>query len=240
MHWFDTVLQVIDLLGVLGNAILGGIAARAARLDLVGFAIVAIISGLGGGMIRDALLGGGPVVALTNPFYLGTALVGALVAFTVNFSANLPRRTLVLLDALAVGCWSAVGANKGLAHGLSWLAAIMLGVVTVIGGGMVRDVMLIKRPVVLGGNTLYATSAFAAAAVTVLGVRIGEPQLGVAFALAIGAGLSVGARRFGWRLPTEVPKLAFSALQIPGFQFQARRQAARRPRVTDENSESGS
>src|SRR4051794_32083884 len=73
MHWFDSVIQVVDLLGVLANAILGGMAARAARLDLVGFAIVATISGLGGGMIRDALLGGGPVVALTNPFYLGTA-----------------------------------------------------------------------------------------------------------------------------------------------------------------------
>ena len=203
MHWFDSVMQVVDLLGVLSNAILGGMAARLARLDLVGFAIVAIISGLGGGMIRDALLGSGPVVALTNPLYLGTALVGSMVAFLVNFSAKLPRRTLIALDALAVGCWSAVGATKGLAHGLSWLAAILLGVVTVVGGGMVRDVILMKRPVVLGGNTLYATSAFAAAAVTVVSARWGQPQVGVAVALAVGAGLSLSARRFGWRLPTE-------------------------------------
>ncbi|MGJ6979784.1 trimeric intracellular cation channel family protein [Aestuariimicrobium soli] len=214
MHWFEAVMQVVDLLGVLGNAILGGMAARAARLDFVGFAIVAVISGLGGGMIRDALLGGGPVVALTNPFYLGTALVGAVVAFGVNFSAKIPRRTLVLLDALAVGCWGAVGATKGLAHGLSWLAAILLGVVTVVGGGMVRDVMLMKRPVVLGGNTLYATSAFAAATVMVGAAELGHPQVGVALALAVGAGLSLGARRFGWRLPTEARTVQFPPVRF--------------------------
>lgn len=204
MHWFDASMQVIDLLGVLANAILGGMAARAARLDPVGFAIVAVMSGLGGGMIRDVLLGQGTVVALTNPAYLGMALVGSALAFLVNFQAKLPRRTLVLLDALAVGCWAAVGATKGLATGLSWLAAVMLGVVTVIGGGIVRDLLLVKRPVVLGGNTLYATSAFFAALVTVIGAKLGEPQWGVAGSLGVGAGVSLLARRFGWKLPTEL------------------------------------
>lgn len=217
MHWFDTGMQVVDLLGVFANAILGGMAARMKRLDLVGFAVVAITSGLGGGMIRDVLLGAAPVVALTNPFYLATALTGALIAFLVNFSATLPRRTLVLMDALAIGCWSAVGATKGLSHGLHWLAAIMLGVVTVIGGGMVRDVMLMKRPVVLGGNTLYATSAFCAAGATVIGTKIGEPQWGVAAALAIGAGLSLVARRLGWTLPTEAKVPLRPVLKVVGL-----------------------
>lgn len=226
MHWFDSTIQGVDLLGVLANAILGGMAARAARLDLIGFAIVAIMSGLGGGMIRDALLGQGTVVALTNPLYLATALTGALLAYLINFTAKLPRRALVLLDALAVGCWAAVGATKGLSAGLAWLAAILLGVVTVVGGGIVRDVLLMKRPVVLGGNTLYATSALAAASVTVLLTNLGQPQLGVAASLAVGAGLSLMARRFGWRLSTEAG--------LPKVRWRGRRRGTVHRRGTDE------
>lgn len=73
-------IQVIDLAGVLGNAILGGIAARSARLDLVGFVVLATLSGLGGGIIRDTLLQRGTPLALTDPRYLVLALVGAAVA----------------------------------------------------------------------------------------------------------------------------------------------------------------
>ncbi|HEY5224041.1 MAG TPA: trimeric intracellular cation channel family protein [Microbacteriaceae bacterium] len=200
----DEAIRVVDLAGVLANAILGGIAARAARLDIVGFAILAVISGLGGGMIRDTLLQHGTPVALTDPYYLGFAIVGAVIAFFIPFKGKMSLRLLIVLDALAVGCWAAAGSQKAIAAGLGWLPAIMLGVVTAIGGGMVRDVLLIKVPAVFGGNTLYATSAFLASIEMVVLTELGLPALGSVVAIVTGALLSLLARRFGWILPTEV------------------------------------
>ena len=81
-------IRFVDLAGVLGNAILGGIAARSARLDIVGFVILAILSGLGGGMIRDTLLQRGTPVALTDPYYLILAVVGAFIAFAIHFNGR--------------------------------------------------------------------------------------------------------------------------------------------------------
>jgi uncharacterized membrane protein YeiH len=125
---------------VLGNAILGGIAARSARLDLVGFVVLGTLSGLGGGIIRDTLLQRGPPVAPTDPYYLIVAIAGATVAFVVRFTGRWSTAPLTLIDALAVGCWAAAGAQRALAAGLGWLPAVTLGVIAAVGGGMVRDV----------------------------------------------------------------------------------------------------
>jgi uncharacterized membrane protein YeiH len=198
----NQAVRVIDLAGVLANAILGGIAARAARLDLVGFIVLAILSGLGGGMIRDTLLQRGTPVALTDLYYLGFAIAGAAVAFVLKFNGRWPRRGLTLLDALAVGCWAAVGAQKALDAGLDWLPAVMLGVITAVGGGAVRDVFLMRVPAIFGGNTLYATSALLASVAMVVLTKLGLPALGFPVAILSGAGLSLLARRFGWVLPT--------------------------------------
>jgi uncharacterized membrane protein YeiH len=198
------VLLAVDLAGVLGNAVLGGIAARSARLDLVGFVVLAILSGLGGGIIRDTLLQRGAPLALVDPVYLVLAVVGAAVAFVVPFTGRWSRRALTLIDALAVGCWAAVGAQKALAAGLGWLPAVLLGVTTAVGGGMVRDLFLLRVPAIFGGNTLYATSALVASVEMVVLTAIGLPAVGSAVALLSGAALSLLAKRYGWVLPTEV------------------------------------
>jgi len=197
-------ILVVDLAGVLGNAILGGIAARSARLDLVGFVVLATLSGLGGGIIRDTLLQQGAPLALTEPQYLVLALVGAAIAFVVRFTGRWSRRTLTLIDALAVGCWAAVGAQKALAAGLGWLPAILLGVITAVGGGMVRDLFLLRVPAIFGGNTLYATGALIASAEMVILVQVGQPNIGFAVAIVTASAISLVARRQGWRLPGPV------------------------------------
>jgi uncharacterized membrane protein YeiH len=191
------VLLAVDLAGVLGNAVLGGIAARSARLDLVGFVVLAILSGLGGGIIRDTLLQRGAPLALVDPVYLVLAVVGAAVAFVVPFTGRWSRRALTLIDAL-------VGAQKALAAGLGWLPAVLLGVTTAVGGGMVRDLFLLRVPAIFGGNTLYATSALVASVEMVVLTAIGLPAVGSAVALLSGAALSLLAKRYGWVLPTEV------------------------------------
>lgn len=198
------LIRIVDLAGVLGNAILGGIAARSARLDLVGFGILAILSGLGGGIIRDTLLQNGVPVAFTDPYYLILAIIGAVIAFVLPLQGKWTQRPLVLVDALAVGCWSAVGVQKALDAGLGFLPAVILGMITAVGGGMVRDVLLMRVPSIFGGNTLYATSSFAACIVTLAFSELGQPDVGAVAAILTGAALSLLARRFGWVLPTQV------------------------------------
>ena len=200
----NQIIRFVDLAGVLANAVLGGIAARSARLDIVGFVILAVMSGLGGGLIRDTLLQQGPPVALTDPAYLGLAIAGAVIAFFVPFRGKWALRSLVLLDALAVGCWAAVGAQKTLDAGLGWLPAIVMGIITAVGGGAVRDVMLLRIPRIFGGNTLYATSALVSSVEMVVLSKLGLPTLGSAVAMGSGAVLSLLARRYGWTLPTEI------------------------------------
>jgi uncharacterized membrane protein YeiH len=194
-------LRGLDLTGVFANAVLGGVIARSARLDPVGFAVLAIVSGLGGGIIRDVLLQHGPPIALTDYTYILTALGGAVLAFLVPIEGRLWNRVWPLIDALALGCWAAAGAQKTLAFGLGWLPAVLLGTVTAVGGGFVRDVVLRRVPGILGGNTLYATCALAASGVMVGLYRTGHPTAGSVAATLVGAGLCLLARWQHWVLP---------------------------------------
>ena len=195
------LLATLDLTGVFANALLGGAVARSHGFDPVGFAALAIVSGLGGGMIRDTLLQHGTPVALTNYAYLTTALVGAGIAFAVRFEGRLWDRLFPFVDALALGCWAAAGAQKTLNVGLGWLPAILLGTVTAVGGGAVRDIAVGRIPTVFGGNTLYATCAAIASGTLVLIQSWGYPQAGLLVATIVGALLCLLARWRGWILP---------------------------------------
>jgi uncharacterized membrane protein YeiH len=226
-------IRFVDLAGVLANAILGGVAARTARLDIVGFVVLAIMSGLGGGMIRDTLLQQGTAAALLDPAYLIFAILGGIIAYFVTFNGRWTRRSLLMLDALAVGCWSAVGAQKALEAGLGWLPAILLGMITAVGGGMVRDVMLLKVPTIFGGNTLYATSALLASTAMVILSQLGFVAIGFGVAIVSGAGLSLLAKRYGWILPTG------HALRIPKPILLLHPRAWRQRRLNARNMRAG-
>lgn len=203
MHALDpqAVFSVVDLTGVLVNAILGGAIARALKLDAVGFMVLAVLSGLGGGMIRDVLLQEGKPVALTDPAYLSTALIGTLIAFLLSFEGTWANRVLVVADSLSLGCWAATGASKALGAGVGWIPAIMLGLITAVGGGAVRDVAVGRVPAIFGGNTLYASGALLASAEMVVLWELGLPNWGMAVGIISAAGLTVVARRRGWKLP---------------------------------------
>ncbi len=233
----DLAFRVVDLVGVFANATLGGIIARTHRLDVVGFATLAILSGLGGGMIRDTLLQQGPPVALTDYAYVLTALTAAVLTFVLRVDGRLWQRLWPALDALALGSWAAAGALKTLSSGLGWLPAILLGTITAVGGGALRDVVLQRVPAVLGGSTLYATCAVAASGVMVVGFHYGRPEAGLVAGTAVGAGLCLLARRYRWILPDSdawspasvVPRGARSALRTRARALRKRR-ASRAPR----------
>lgn len=195
------LFRALDLTGVFANAVLGGVIARSERFDPVGFATLAILSGLGGGLIRDTLLQHGTPVALTDYAYILTALGGAATAFLLRIEGRLWDRLFPVVDAIALGSWAAAGAQKTLSLGLGWLPAVLLGTITAVGGGFVRDVVLRRMPGIFGGNTLYATCALAASGLMVGLYRAGNPTIGLAGATVLGAALCLLARWRGWQLP---------------------------------------
>lgn len=215
--------RVVDLIGVLANAVLGGVLARASRLDPVGFAALAILSGLGGGIIRDTLLQRGTPVALTDYAYILTALAGAGIAFVLDVEGRLWDGGFPWVDAVALGCWASAGALKTLGSGLGWLPAILLGTITAVGGGAVRDIVLRRIPAIFGGNTLYATSALVASGVMVGLYDTGHASVGLVASTVVGAGLTLLARWRGWQLPEADP---WSPARLRGAMRSRRRQGA--------------
>lgn len=198
---FDVVFRVIDLTGVALNGVLGGKLARQKHFDAVGFVVLAILSAMGGGIIRDVMLQAGPPVALTDPLYIIFALVGAGIAFLWRLDSRFWRVGLVLADGIVLGCWAATGAMKTLALGFGVLPALMLGLTTAIGGGMIRDIAAGNVPTVFGGNNLYATPAFVSAGIMVVMYRLGLPTIGMLTATIVGSSFTVLAHWRRWRLP---------------------------------------
>lgn len=198
----DVIFRVLDLTGVLANALIGAAMARQEKLDPVGFATLAILSGLGGGMIRDTLLQQGPPVALVDHAYLFVALLGAAISYLVVVRQRFWGRWVwPVIDAVALGCWATTGAQKALAAGLDWPAAILLGVITAVGGGALRDLVLRRIPVVFGGNTLYASAAAIGAAGFLAVDSFLPTLLAQLTGMGLGTGLCLVARWRGWILP---------------------------------------
>jgi uncharacterized membrane protein YeiH len=217
------VTTVLDLLGVGVNAILGGAIARSREMDLVGFLALGLISGLGGGILRDVMLQHGPPAALTNPAYIPLALGGALLAFLVRIDHKWWDRGYIALDAAGMTVWAIAGAQKALAAGLGGMQAILLGMITAVGGGVIRDVILQRTPAVFSKSPLYATVAVLVAGIAVLFQQVlgAHIVLGTVAAIIGGIVLRLAAAARGWTLPTGLewePKQAVSkiAQRMPG------------------------
>mgnify|MGYP002738879387 CR=1 FL=1 len=197
----NDVFRVIDLTGVLLNGILGGKLARTKHFDAVGFVILAIMSAMAGGIVRDVMLQAGPPVAITDPLYISTALVGASIAFLWRLDSKFWTVALVVADGTVLGCWAATGAMKTLAVGFGLMPALLLGITTAVGGGMIRDVTAGNVPMVFGGNNLYATPALVSAAVMVALYTAGHPTWGMIIATVVGSSFTVLAHWRRWQLP---------------------------------------
>lgn len=224
----SAMFWVIDLVGVLLNGILAGVIARRHRFDAVGFAFLAILSALGGGLIRDVLLGGERPVALSDPAYIGCALTGAAIAFLWHPRGTVWQWFYPAADAIVLGAWAATGTYKALAYGVTWLPALWLGLLSAVGGGMIRDVVVGRVPAVFGGNRLYATPAILSGVVVTLGVTAGFPSDAVLLAgMVAGAALAGVSHWRGWTLP----------VHGDGTLTALRNKVARSPRTPDTPSD---
>jgi len=197
--------MVLDLAGTFVFALSGGATAVRERLDLFGVLVLSFAAGNAGGITRDVLIGAIPPVAIQDWLYAAVSIAAGFVMFSwFQFYRRLRDRVLVL-DAAGLGLFAVAGAQKALAYGLSPVASALLGMLTGIGGGMLRDLLVTQIPTVLRSE-LYAIAALAGASVVVLGNWLHLPA---PLSATVGALLCFGIRmiaiRRGWRLPIADP-----------------------------------
>jgi uncharacterized membrane protein YeiH len=198
---FDaTLLLWLNLAGTFVFGLSGGLAAVRARLDVFGVAVLSAVVGLAGGIIRDLLIGA-PPATFRDWRYLAAAGAAAGLCFFAGVAVERRQRSVLVFDAMGLALFCVTGASKALGYHLGPAQAIILGAITGIGGGMLRDVLLREVPGVLR-HELYAIPALAGAAVVAFAHVAGSAS-GV-FAV-IGACVCFGLRIAGLRLGLDAP-----------------------------------
>ncbi len=179
----EILLVVLDLTGIFVFAISGGLVGVRKGLDVFGVLVLAGATGLGGGFLRDVLIGDVPPAALADWRYLAVPVAAGLVTFWFHPALGRMERTVTVFDAFGLGLFCVAGALKALDYGLGPLPAALMGALTAVGGGMLRDLLAGRVPVVLRSE-LYATPALVGAAVAVVGDASALPTWSVAIPAA--------------------------------------------------------
>lgn len=196
------LLLVLDLVGTFVFALSGATAGVKRHLDLFGVMVLSFAAASSGGIIRDLLIGAVPPAAISDWRYLGTSVLAGLITFRWYSSIDRLRSPVLLFDAAGLALFAVSGTQKALAFGLNPVMAALLGMVTGIGGGMARDVLVNEIPTVLKAE-LYAVAALAGAVVIVLGHVLGYHPAMMAFGGAsVCFILRMLAMHYGWNLPT--------------------------------------
>ncbi len=197
----ESLPYLLDLAGTFVFALSGGMAGVKHKLDIFGVLVLSFVAANAGGITRDILIGAVPAGAINDWRYLGVSLVAGIVTF--YFPSAISRRwdPVLLFDAAGLALFAVSGAHKALTHGLNPVMATLLGMLTGIGGGMARDILLAEIPTVLRAD-LYAVAALVGAAVVVIANILKLPYSAAAL---VGATLCFGLRvlaiRHRWQLP---------------------------------------
>jgi uncharacterized membrane protein YeiH len=173
VHTEPPLLLALDLTGTFVFGLNGALTAvRAARLDVVGVVTLGMVTALGGGVIRDVLIGSIPPATFRDWRYFALAVGGGLIAFALSKRLGRLEAPITVLDAVGLSVFAVMGASKAIEYGLGSAPAVLLGVVTAVGGGTIRDALVMQIPTVLRSD-LYAIPALAAAVITVVTIRLG-------------------------------------------------------------------
>jgi uncharacterized membrane protein YeiH len=208
-------LYLLDLSGVAVFAVSGALAAGRKRFDLFGVAVIATVTAVGGGTIRDVLLDRHPVFWIDDPTYLAVILAAAASTLLVVYFRKTPGTSLLVADALGLAVFTISGAGVAEERNLPGIIVVVMGTITGAAGGVLRDVLCAEVPLILRRPELYATAAIAGATTYVVLLR----ALGLESTGAVLAGMAaVVALRLG---------AIFCAFELPVFQ------------VRDEESEHG-
>lgn len=144
-----SILYLLDLFGTFAFALSGALVAVKKEMDLFGVIVLALVTAVGGGTLRDTLLGNTPVFALTDPNYVYISLAGAICTFIFHKQLFKINSVILIADAFGLGTFVCIGISKALNVHISFTGAVILGVTTAVVGGMIRDVLAREVPVVL-------------------------------------------------------------------------------------------
>ncbi|MDX0628192.1 trimeric intracellular cation channel family protein [Sinorhizobium medicae] len=196
------ILEFLDYAGVAVFAATGALSASRKQLDIIGYLFLASATGIGGGTIRDLVLGVTPVFWVVNPNFIIVCAAVAIAVFLTSHLLESRYRLLVWLDAMGLSAYCVMGAAKGLAATGSPIVALVTGTLTATFGGVLRD-LLAGEPSVLLRPEIYVSAALIGASAFVLASMLGLP-LAAASALGVLTAFAVrgGALRYGWMLPT--------------------------------------
>ncbi len=200
----DTFHVILDLGGTFVFALSGGMDGVKHRLDVFGVLVLSFAAATAGGIARDVMIGATPVVALGDWRYVAVSLLAGLLTFYCYSFIDRLRGSVLIFDAAGLALFAVTGTTKALAFDLGPVGAALLGMLTGIGGGIIRDILVTEVPVVFRAD-LYAVAALGGAAVVVVGQML---QVSSAASMMVGALLCFGVRfmaiRYGWRLPVAV------------------------------------
>ncbi|WP_321916252.1 MULTISPECIES: trimeric intracellular cation channel family protein [unclassified Paraburkholderia] len=196
-----TAYTALDLIGTFAFAISGAVAARQRRLDLFGIVVVSFMVACGGGIIRDLCIGAVPPAGLANWAYLAVTLLATGLTIAAYPQVRRLRHPVLLFDAIGLGLFAVAGAQKALAYSQSAEPAIILGIVSAVGGGVMRDMLLSRVPAILD-REIYASAALLGAAVQVGLTYAGWSTFWTPWVAVISCvALRLASLYFGWRLP---------------------------------------
>jgi len=197
-----TLVRLLDLIGIGVFAVSGALAAGRKRLDLLGVFVLAAVTAIGGGTVRDLLLDRQPIVWLTDTTYLGVIVAAVAVTFAFVRWRRPPLASLLVADALGLALFSVAGAQIAEAAGLPAVSVVVLGTMTGVGGGVIRDVLSAEVPFVLRRGNLYASAVIFGIAAYLLLVSVGVPRQAASLtAMALIAALRLAAIRWELELP---------------------------------------
>ncbi|MCI4411740.1 MAG: trimeric intracellular cation channel family protein [Thiotrichales bacterium] len=196
----DPLLTILDLMGTIVFAITGLLAASRHRLDLFGAIVLAMVTAVGGGTLRDLILNV-PVFWLTHTEYIYIIVATTLMVAFYRRAHVIPVQVLLLLDAIGLAVFSIIGAQKALSLGFADVIAVMMGIMTGVVGGMIRDVLVGEVPLILR-KEIYATASFLGASVYVVAVSFSSiAWLAILLSMTATLVARLGGVFLGWRLP---------------------------------------
>ena len=200
--------EVLDIASVFVWGLSGGLVAARARLDIVGFCFLAVLTAFGGGTVRDLLLGVHPVFWITQPWHILVACAAAMLVFVAAHRIEPRRPALNWIDAVAMAVALAAGVSASHVAGASWPIILIMGMITGTFGGMLRDIVANEVPMVLRDGDLYVTACLVGAVVVVMLMQLlpGAMPLAVLAGAVVTFLIRAGALVFGWRLPVYRPR----------------------------------
>lgn len=197
------IRSVLEIAGIMVFAASGVLSAGRKGMDLVGVAVIAVVTALGGGTLRDLLLERHPVSWIANTSYLWACLAASVLTLLYVRYQEPPARALAVADALGLALFTIGGAQIAQQAGANGMIMVLMGVLTGTAGGVLRDVLSAEVPLIFRSGHLYASAALAGAVLYQVLDRLAVPRdLSGLLGMALIAGLRLGAIIFDWRLPT--------------------------------------